>query len=350
MVKNKQKGLFPEKHALAVRITYVVLVLILTALSCGVIALLQTKEYAFKMANPTFSTETENVLSAAFPIGVNPLQEVIIEDPIVDDYVRTHLGREVDDESEELSWLGHAVSRLAKLDWYQSLASPISRILVIEPGERREQVVDNFGDILRWDKAERATFETLITSTAPELIEGKFFPGHYVFDKDASPETVATALIDAFTTNIEERYTDDVAALVPLDDALTLASLLEREAYDFEDMRYISGVIWNRLFISMNLQIDASLQYAKGSKPSEPWWPVVRPRDKYIESPYNTYENEGLPPAPIANPSVAAIVAALNPRETNCLFYFHDSEGGFHCAPTYEEHVRLLKEYYGQGR
>jgi UPF0755 protein len=125
-------------------------------------------------------------------------------------------------------------------------------------------------------------------------------------------------------------------------------------------MRIISGIIWNRLFNNMNLQIDATLQYAKASEPDGKtsqrgevagnWWPAVLPKDKYIKSPYNTYENPGLPPGPIATPSVAAVLAALNPVPTSCLYYFHDANGVFHCSDTYVEHVALLKEYYGQGK
>jgi UPF0755 protein len=101
----------------------------------------------------------------------------------------------------------------------------------------------------------------------------------------------------------------------------------------------------------MNLQIDATLQYVKATKSTTgPWWPTVVPADKYHKSPYNTYMQSGLPPTPIASPSVAAIVAALNPVKTSCYFYFHDKLGEMHCAPTYAEHVSLLKKYYGQGK
>ena len=115
-------------------------------------------------------------------------------------------------------------------------------------------------------------------------------------------------------------------------------------------MRDISGIIWNRLFINMPLQLDASLQYAKGTDSKTSWWPQVRPADKYIESDFNTYANKGLPPAPISNPSLDAIIAALNPKKTECMYYFHDQRGGFHCNETYEEHVAALKRIYGQGR
>ena len=116
-------------------------------------------------------------------------------------------------------------------------------------------------------------------------------------------------------------------------------------------VRAISGIIWNRLFANMNLQIDATLQYAKAnSTATKSWWPKVTPADLSRKSPYNTYVHSGLPPTPIANPSVAAVLAALNPLNTSCMFYFHDNAGRFHCSDTYTEHVTLLKKYFGQGK
>ena len=136
--------------------------------------------------------------------------------------------------------------------------------------------------------------------------------------------------------------------MVPLSDALTVASLIQREA-NTNDMRIVSGIIWKRLFNNMKLQIDATVQYAKANraKTSSNWWPQVIPGDSSIKSPYNTYLHEGLPPTPIANPSVAAVLAALNPIDTPCLFYFHDKKGQIHCTETYAEHTALLKKYYG---
>ena len=84
-------------------------------------------------------------------------------------------------------------------------------------------------------------------------------------------------------------------------------------------MRLISGIIHNRLKIGMPLQIDATLQYITGQ--SNNWWPVPRSEDKEIDSPFNTYQNKGLPPLPIATPSKDAIRAALNPAKTDCLYY-----------------------------
>ena len=177
-------------------------------------------------------------------------------------------------------------------------------------------------------------------------------PGAYAVGGLMVPGDVQIMLHKRYTEEILARYSTSTQERVPIEDALTIASMLEKETSDPTEMRIISGIIWNRLWIGMKLQIDATLQYAKAnnSKSITTWWPPVVPKDKYIKSPYNTYQNKGLPPGPIANPSTAAVLAALNPKKTDCLFYFHDSDGGFHCAPTYKEHVAMLKKYYGRGK
>lgn len=291
----------------------------------------------------------EAVPSAPFPVGVDPENRLILEDPKVEDFAVVQLAFEKD-LGGEVSWLNKALRTLTRIEWYQHLASPGSRLLIIEPGERKEEVAANFGDILDWDKSEEEAFLEFAEQSGPGLEDGHFFPDSYLVSYDSSPEVVAKLVNRRFEEEVLSRYTKDVSEKVPLKDALIIASILEREAYDFTDMREISGVIWNRLFINMNLQIDSTLQYAKGSLPTGAWWPVPIPRDKYIDSPFNTYQNKGLPPSPIANSSLNAILAALNPKATDCLFYFHDSRSNFHCSPTYEEHVALLKQYYGRGK
>ncbi len=295
------------------------------------------------------SAEPE-VVSVQFPVGVDSESEEIFENPEVDTFFDEHVAIKGDDSSTHTSWVPRILGKLALMNWYQNLASLSSRILVIESGERKEQVAEHFADILDWDASEKNEFLTRIETTAPELTDGKFFPGTYTVVKKASPEDVAPLILDRFNEEVVAHYGADVSERVPLEDALIVASLLEREAYDFEDMRHISGVIWNRLFADMKLQIDASLQYAKGSNAGQPWWPRVIPADKYIASEYNTYKIPGLPPAPIANPSLDSILAALNPKKTDCMYYFHDKKAGFHCTKTYEEHVSLLKQYYGRGK
>jgi UPF0755 protein len=285
-----------------------------------------------------------------FPIGVDPSAQLITENPDVDEFFVEAITEEPLATRSKESWFSRVLATLTHIPLYQNIASPTGRILVIQSGERKEEVAYNFGEILDWTEEERALFIEEIISAEPSLSEGKFTPSTYITGKSASPKEVAVIVNEHFKKEVLARYGEDIAEKVSLADALTIASILEREAYDFEDMRYISGIIWNRLFAGMKLQIDATLQYAKGTEHQTKWWPNVVPDDKYIDSMFNTYENKGLPPAPIANPSLDAILAALNPRKTDCMFYFHDRDGGFHCSITYEEHVTSLKEYYGQGK
>lgn len=298
----------------------------------------------------TYTLHKKNLADGPFPVSVDPVREVILENPTIEAYLDGYLPEETLSYRPRGSWFSRTIERIAGLGAMQNLASPVMRTLVIRSGERKEEIADSFARVLGWSSAERGTFLSLVTTTEPEIVEGKFAPGKYTTVRKAPPEEVAMLVLNRFDEDIASRYTDQIESQVPLSQALTVASLLEREAYDFEDMRYISGIIWNRLFADMRLQLDATLQYAKGSRPTGPWWPRVVPADKYIASPFNTYEHEGLPPAPIANPSAEAVLAALNPRKTDCMFYFHDKKGGFHCSVTYEEHVVKLKEQYGRGK
>lgn len=295
----------------------------------------------------TFSKSTDIPPSyEPFPVGVNLKTKTIEENALVNSYYSDHIASKL--PGSEKGFLKHALAVLTRSFLFQNLASIVSPTLIIDSGERKEEIAEHFGKVLSWNTAERKKFLEYVAGSSPELAEGIFFPGFYTISSDHSPEGIASIITNRFNTEVLSRYDESVSQEVPLKDTLIIASLLEREARDFTDMREISGIIWNRLFIDMRLQLDASLQYAKGSLPHNDWWPKVTPADKYIISSFNTYAHEGLPPQPIANPSLDAILAALNPKKTDCLFYFHDARGNFHCSETYDEHVALIRKYYGR--
>lgn len=282
-----------------------------------------------------------------FPLGVDPRLATITEQVLVEDFYNNNLAAA---DRANNSWWNRLVSNMQTNQAFQQLASPVSRIVVIWPGERTEEAAKSIGGVLRWNAGDQEKFVTLMQTNSYEFKQGFILPGQYITHREATPTDIANLLQEEYRTEVTSRYTDDIETVIPLSDALIIASLIEREASDFSNMREISGVIWNRLFIDMPLQLDASLQYVKAENPYEPsWWPAVRPPDKFIDSPFNTYQNTGLPPAPIANPSVEAIVAALNPRVTDCLYYFHSRSREYYCSETYEEHVAKLKQVYGRG-
>tara|TARA_B100000508_G_scaffold59047_1_gene45828 strand:- start:5383 stop:6351 length:969 start_codon:yes stop_codon:yes gene_type:complete len=314
----------------------------------GIVVLLESKNKIFDSAVAKMEqTKTETGVTS-FPVSVNVYTQEIVEHPAINSFFGDTLAL---NDSSENNWWNQMAALLFSRDWYQNLASPVSRIVVIWPGERKEEATKNIGDVLRWSNDDRQTFQLLMDANSPIMNEGKYFPGQYVTHRYATPQDMVDVIYNSFESEVLSRYTPEVEAQVPLKEALIIASLIEREASSFTNMREVSGVIWNRLFDEMPLQLDATLQYVRGSKPYESaWWPAVRPRDKFIESAYNTYQNEGLPPAPIANPSTEAILAALNPVRTECVFYFHTDEGDYYCSKTYEEHVSKLRSLYGRGK
>ncbi len=296
-----------------------------------------------------------SALRNQFPVTVNPQNKTIIETAQVNAFLgspgspmQAAAGNVGNVFNRVFAWVAIAI---ADSSWYQSLAASDGRLVSITPGMRKEQVASAFANVLGWNAPQEKAFLTPTAYSTLPLPEGSFSPGIYLITKGTTP-LMAQALVNQhFSEDILAHYSTTTAQVVPLTEALTVASLIQREAAGPDDMRIVSGIIWNRLFINMNLQIDATVQYAKANAltPSS-WWPKVSPTDLSRKSPYNTYIHPGLPPTPIANPSVASVLAALNPVKTSCLFYFHDSSGGFHCSDTYAEHVALLKKYYGQGK
>jgi UPF0755 protein len=299
-----------------------------------------------------------SAMSKQFPITVNPRDKSIVENAQVNSFLESNgsplqaaVGNVGNIFGSIFTWIAVTIS---DTPWYQSLAAVTvggDHFVVITPGMRKEQVASAFANALAWNNKQKKEFMTATAYSSLPLSEGSFSPGVYSIAMGTTPIMAQSLVNDRFNTDVISHYGTTTAQMVPLTQALTIASLIEREAGGPDDMRIISGIIWNRLFITMNLQIDATLQYAKAnSGATGSWWPVALPADRFRISPYNTYLHPGLPPTPIANPSVASILAALNPKNTSCLFYFHDAARQFHCTDTYAEHVALLKKYYGRGK
>ncbi len=290
---------------------------------------------------------------APFTVTVYPKDKTIVEDPQVVALLEgpVNLSAAALNVGDIFERLSAGMSESSVYNLLAAVGAP--SFVIIEPGFRKEEVALAFAAALGWDKATQDAFLKSREKDDPFLSEGHFSPGLYAIGGQGTDVDAESLTGERFKSQVLSRYGTSTEEIVPLEDALTIASMIQRETGDREEMRMISGIIWNRIFNGMALQIDATLQYAKANKKTAKktdWWPVVYPRDKYISSPFNTYQNVGLPPAPIANPSVSAVIAALNPKKTDCLFYFHDRKGEFHCTETYKEHVALLKKYFGRGK
>ncbi len=234
---------------------------------------------------------------------------------------------------------------LAKISFYENLANPNVHIVQVQEGLRKEEIAEIMATKLGWDKNEKNDFINVHLAFNSANLEGRYFPKTYLIDKDENPSTVGVTMIDEFKKQAEKIKKPESKKVINQDTAVKIASIIQRESGGKNDMRLISGIIWNRIFSGMKLQIDATLQYAKGNE-EEGWWNKVNPEDKKIKSSYNTYLHEGLPPGAIANPGLNAIFAAYNPQKTNCIFYMHDKNRKIHCAVTYEEHKKNIEKYY----
>jgi len=172
--------------------------------------------------------------------------------------------------------------------------------------------------------------------------EGYMFPDTYLFPKDYTLGQIAQKLMDTF----EERYDEELRSKIrnqglTEDEGVILASIVEREARSSQARTEIASILLKRLNIGMGLNADATLQYILGYQEEEKsWWTkYLTNEDKKIDSLYNTYRYKGLPPKPIANPSLSSLQAVANADpNTPYLYYYHDSEGNSYYAKTLEEH------------
>jgi len=210
---------------------------------------------------------------------------------------------------------------------------------------RKEQIGEKLASALGWSQEELDKWNTIYTNTKPEYFEGVYYPDTYLIPVDESGAQVAMRFINRFNEKFAPFADKFIAKNIKWTTGLKIASLIAREAAGREDMKLISAVIWNRLDKGMLLQIDATMQYTLGKNANGSWWGNINLTEKEKDSPYNSYLNSGLPPTPICSPNIDAIEAALNPAETDCLYYLHDDKKQIHCAKTYEEHKANIKKY-----
>jgi UPF0755 protein len=221
---------------------------------------------------------------------------------------------------------------------------PYMKWVLIPPGLRKEEIAALLAPVLGWTKKQTTEFITKDTTIKPEDVEGVYAPNTYLIPVGEKPADVATRLIDQFNENFASYLSQFSAKDIKWTSALTLASIVQREAANTTDMPLVAGILWNRLNQGMQLDVDSTLQYARGNTGSG-WWAPITVADKKIDSPYNTYIHTGLPPHPICNPSIDAIVAVLNPTTTDCMYYLHDKNHVIHCAVTYAEQEANIAQY-----
>lgn len=231
-------------------------------------------------------------------------------------------------------------------------ARPSQLSLTIPEGWRMEQIADlidrlelafSGSEFLQRARTPAPTF--LLSDELPmgASLEGFLFPDTYLVRHDQD----AGALVQLMLANFEARLSADLRQGfqrqgLSIYQAVTLASIIEREAILEEELALIASVFLNRLSVGMHLQADPTTQYALGQQPDGSWWKTgLTYDDLAYASPYNTYYAPGLPPGPIANPGLAALRAVASPAESNFFYFRARCDGSFsHAfAVSYEEHL-----------
>ena len=222
---------------------------------------------------------------------------------------------------------------------------PIKLKLTIPEGTSAKKIFESINLLLNTDHR----FDNLFTeknilnkyNISGSSLEGYLYPNTYFFFNDTSPEDIVDTLVSQFWIEFDEKLVNRANELgLSVHDVVTLASIIEGEAMLDIERSTISSVYHNRLTINMKLQADPTIQYIIEGPPK-----TLSTRDLRIKSPYNTYQNYGLPPGPINNPGIQSIKAALYPLETDYLFFVAQGDGSHKFTTNERDHEAAKRVY-----
>ena len=209
--------------------------------------------------------------------------------------------------------------------------------LKIQEGWRLEEIALNLPDQVSFTSAD---FLSAVSGQ-----EGYIFPDSYLIPSDYGLDQLLGLVKKNFDKKLAQAKQNQTT---DLDDSQTiiLASLLEREAKSSQNRRLVAGILLNRFNIGMGLQVDATVQYTRDSRISpQKYWQSPTSTDLKINSAYNTYQNRGLPPAPICNPSLDSLTAAFHPTDSDYLYYLTGNDGHMYYAKNYQDHQQNIQKY-----
>jgi UPF0755 protein len=229
-------------------------------------------------------------------------------------------------------------------------ATPEEVDFVVLPGWRLEEIAESLstsGLLVTYEEFLSAAkalqeFDFLV---GVSTVEGFLYPDSYIFSRKISAEEMIGEMVRNFAAHLTPELRNGFERQgLTVYQAVTLASVVEREAVKEEEQALIASVYLNRLKIGMKLDADPTVQYAIGYNfLQQTWWTnPLSLIDLQVNSTYNTYRYEGLPPTPIANPSLGALRAVAFPAETSYLFFRAkcDSSGFHEFSDTFDEHLQ----------
>ena len=235
--------------------------------------------------------------------------------------------------------LSEVIGRMARGD-------VVRHTIVVPEGLTAEETFELFWSrgISRREAFQRAfTNPELIASVArgaPDL-EGFLFPDTYVVTRSTLARQIVESMLANFRRHFTPEMREHVAGMnVSIRDAVTLASIVQKETSLAQEAPVIAGVYWNRLRRRMRLQADPTVAYAM--KRDAKWTGTLYRSDYGYPSTFNTYLYAGLPPGPICNPGAEALKASASPAATEYLYFVADRMGGHTFSRTFQEHLDAI--------
>lgn len=227
-----------------------------------------------------------------------------------------------------------------------SAGSPLQYAVIVPEGLSVVQIMD----ILKggeWKSTRDPARTYKLAGEAPaDLAEGTLLPGDYAVSRGDTIGEVVARMQAAQKALLDETW-DKRAAGLPVktrEEAIILASVVEKETGNMDEQPMVAGVFVNRLKLPMRLQADSTTLY--GITKGRPLGRSFTTKDLTTVTPWNTYQIDGLPQTAIANPGAAAIRATLNPAATDALFFMADGKGGHIFSATYAEHQKHVDAYW----
>ncbi|MGJ9457052.1 endolytic transglycosylase MltG [Oceanobacillus sp. CF4.6] len=370
MSKKKKTGSFKDnlvarsKEASTVRkiVSIILIALILILVIGGISGFLYVKS-----ALEPVNSESDEQITVEVPIGssTSTIANILEENGIIKDGRIFRFYTKFNNESEFQAGEYTFTPAVTFDEIIESLKNgrvyiePIHTVTIPE-GLTVDQIADIFSETFAFTKGEfleqvnDETYVGKLIASYPDLLsdailnqeirtplEGYLFASTYDFYKE---EPSIESIIEAMLTQTQKVYSNYAADLEQIDftthEAITFASLVERETASEEQRQQISRVFYNRLDAGMPLQTDPTVLYALGEHNE-----TVTYDDLEIESPYNTYYIEALPIGPISNFAENSLKAVLEPAESDYLYFLHDSEGNIYYAETHDEHLQNRDQY-----
>jgi len=289
--------------------------------------------FIFYISIPIKTTQTVTLPKGSVAKTIQHLQKEGYALTIIDKYMLAFLGQ------PKSGTLEIGESSMNRIDFLRKLtnAKEAIKVVTLIPGETLPIFLETIA------KKNKLSLEKLKNyyKEFSSYKEAGIIPETYHVPKNVNEETLIKILVEQSTHKYKElahkflkKYNEKEWLKV-----LTVASIIQKEAANKEEMPIVASVIYNRLKIDMALQMDGTLNYGKYSHVK-----VTPKRIKEDKSGFNTYANKGLPPYPICSVSVEAIKAALNPKKTNYLYFMRNKSGVHDFTNSYKEHLKNIKK------